>query len=207
MKGALIAMRLDGTMWKVSDAAALVAAVDKELAAAIAEDKGLVAKGRIKQQEADWRELVIADIRDDLLFHFAPLQDGEIFDANARGEPAVPWADKVRWIDRELDVRRREYPELVAKGRMTDDEARRRGNAIAELRRLYWNRMFMWFPPEGPAADYLRALAAAARLDRSGRVTVAINKTEGEKIYRELVRSHLLAVDQETGAAQGELAA
>jgi hypothetical protein len=193
---------LDGQGWGIGDAAALVAEIDRDLTDRQSHYPEQVRKGRISQQEADYLVGLIGDIREDLTFEFAILQPGQIHDPHQR-KPRVTWRDKIRWIDGELERRRDRLPELVAKGRLTQDDCDKRIRAIEQLRRLYWNRMFMWEAPAGPAREYLEALHSAVL---AGADTKLLYSSEGARIYRELVRKHLAAVELETGA-QGELAA
>jgi hypothetical protein len=197
-----------GDAWGIRNAALLIAEIDRELAERAATDRALVDKGRLDPREADHRALVVGDIRADLRFAFAPLREGEWLNWCERTDPApaATWEDKVAWINRELELRLEHYPKLVGKGRLTREDADRRIAAIAELRRLYWERMFMWVPPEGPGRDYLDALRAAA-IAGNGSVAIApLMKGEGRRVYQEHVRRHLAAVASEQ-AEQGELAA
>jgi hypothetical protein len=196
--------KLDGEGWGIADAAALVAEIDRDLADREAHYPDQARKGRIAQEEADYLVGLIGDIRADLLFAFAPLAPGELRGSYERPNPRVTWSAKVKWINGELEHRCKRLPDLVAKGRLTQADADRRIGAIEQLRRLYWNKLFQWQPPEGPAIEYLRALRSAvdARADTS-----ALRSSEGAKIYRELVRRHMAAVEQESGQAQGELVA
>jgi hypothetical protein len=196
-------MNLDGDAWGVSDAAALVAEIDRDLAEREGHYPEQVRKGRLGQKEADYLVGLIRDIREDLAFAFAPLAPHEIRATCERPNPHVTWRDKVRWINGELEHRRQRFPELVAKGRLSDTDAQKRISAMEQLRRLYWNKLFQWRPPEGPANDYLRALRAAAD---AGADTKALRVSEGARIYRDLVRRHLADVELEENA-QGELAA
>jgi hypothetical protein len=82
----------------------------------------LIAKGRLTDEQADWRARVVADISLDLRFAFAPVFG--IQNWSERLEPAAAWTDKIRWIEGELEARRAQYPELVNKGRLTEAEAR-----------------------------------------------------------------------------------
>jgi hypothetical protein len=183
--------KLDGQGWGVSDAAALVDELDRDLVERTAHVAEQIRKGRISKQEADYLFDLIRDVRADLAIEFAPLQPGEI-----RGRHAcrVTWQAKVRWISGELEHRRKRLPELVVKGRLTEIDCERRIWAMEQLRRLYWNRMFQWEAPAGPARDYLDALEAAAR---SGRGTAELEGSDGQRIYRELVRRHLITVELE----------
>lgn len=191
---------MNGEAWGIADADALVAAIDKELEELAQRNAALVAKGRLKLQEAEFHSLLVGDIRLDLAHAFGPLA----LDASyTRAEPGVGWHDKVRWISAELDERRARYPDLVAKGRMTEADAARRIRTVEQLRRLYWNAMFQWLPLAGPALDYV--LAVRRTVDPARRE--ALWQGEQARIYRQQIRDHLLQVDQESGAAQGVLAA
>jgi hypothetical protein len=196
-------MNLNGEEWGVSDAAALVAEIDRDLGERESHYPDQVKKGRISQKEADYLVGLIRDIREDLGFAFAPLGPNEIRATWERPNPHVTWRAKVQWINGELEQRRKRFPELVAKGRLSGNDAQRRISAMEQLRRLYWNKLFQWRPPEGPASDYLRALRSAVD---AGAETAALRSSEGAKVYRELVRRHMADVELEEGA-QGELAA
>lgn len=192
---------LDGTEWGIAEAGALVAAIDLELAETRATNDALLQKGRIDQREADWRSGIVTDMREDLLHAFAPLAGGEIREPH---DSRVTWSDKVRWINLELEERRARYPDLVAKGRITEAQASRRIAAIAALRRLYWERMFQWLPPEGPALEYLRALRSAANAGVKGRAL--LGRSAGHRLYQDLVRAHVAELERERGG-EGRLVA
>lgn len=194
--------QLDGQAWGVSDAAELVAEIDRDLADRLAHYPEQVRKGRLRREEAEYLTDLLRDIRADLLFEFRPLGAGEILDPIAHA-PRVTWQNKVRWINGEIEHRKERLPELVAKGRIIQADADRRISAIEHLRRLYWNRMFQWEPPAGPARDYLDALHSAVR---AGISTELLRHSEGRRVYLELVRTHMAAVALEENA-QGELAA
>jgi hypothetical protein len=193
-----------GDNWGIPDAALVIAEIDRELGERELADQALVARGRIDPREAEHRARVIKDLRDDLRFAFAPIPDGEILQWCERLEPAATWDEKVSWINRELELREEHYPALVAKGRLSIDDMKKRIEAIKQLRRLYWEQLFMWQPPEGPARDYLDALRKAATT--GARVVTPLRKTEGARLYRELIRRHMETVANEK-LQQGELAA
>jgi hypothetical protein len=197
---------LDGQSWGISDAAALVAEIDRDLGERQASYPELVRKGRLNAEEGDYLLSVVRDIREDLLFAFAPLGDGEIRETWERGDWRVTWANKVRWIDLDLTDCRQRFPELVAKGRLDGNAAQRRIGALEHLRRLYWNNMFQWQPPEGPALDYLKANRAQVLSGAGKEARDALFKSEGAKLYRETVRRHMAAVEAED-AEQGRLVA
>lgn len=194
---------LDGEAWGISDVAALISEIDRDLGERAALSAELVRKGRVSQAEADYVAAVVGDIRADLLFAFSPMDNRETWQ---RPDPAVSWNDKCRWLRGELELRRKTYPELVAKGRMTEADAKQRGRAVAALHRLYWERMFQWLPPEGPAREYLDALRAAAELRSSGKpARRELRSGDGAKIYRELVRRHMAEVEAANDPGQGSL--
>lgn len=198
---------LNGEEWGVADAAALVAEIDRDLGERAATYGELVRKGRLDQREADFVAGLVGDIRDDLADAFAPLAAGECRPCCPR-TARVTWRDKIRWIDRELADRKATYPELVRKGRLTEADARVRIGAIAHLRRLYWNRMFMWDPPEGPAREYLAALRSAALSGVAGAAArQPISNSEGGKLYRQFVRDHMAELDREADSGQGRMVA
>lgn len=194
---------LDGEAWGIRDAATLVAEIDRDLAERQAHYPDQVRKGRISQREADYLVDLICDIRDDLMFAFAPVKAGELRDTWERPKPRVTWRDKVRWLEGELEHRRTRLPELVRKGLISGNDAQVRLSVIEQLRRLYWNNLFQWQPPEGPALDYLRALRSSVG---AGAKLEELRKSEGARIYRELVRKHLATVELER-EEQGELVA
>jgi hypothetical protein len=133
----------------------LLRAIDGELARATAESAELQRKGRRTKEEADYISALLTDIRADLAFGFGPDSSGRGF---SRSDPAMSWQNKVRWIRGELEDRRANYPELVAKGRMTKQAAELGIRTVKALARLYWRDMFMWEPEPGPALDYIRAV-------------------------------------------------
>jgi hypothetical protein len=194
-------MSMNGEAWGIGDAAAFVAAIDRELEAAARSNVELVRKGRQTQAESDYVVALLRDVRSDLAHAFGPYSET----GGLRADPAVSWRDKIRWISRELDDRREKYPELVAKGRMTEADAKLGIRTIAALRRLYWNQLFMWEPDAPAAADYLiqlrrRSPASAAELEQ-------LRSSEGARIYRELVRKHLADVELEENGQQRLLVA
>ena len=198
---------MNGEGWGIADAAALVAAVDVELAERSAADRELVNKGRLDPREADYRAKVVGDIRADLLAAFGPIgADEPPMPFSPRADRAIDWANKVRWIEAELDDRRQRYPQLVSKGRLTQADADRRLGALELLRKLYWNKMFMWEPPEGPALEYRRALRAAVLSGAPASVRDALWQSDGARIYRQLVRSHVDRLELEEHG-QGRLVA
>jgi hypothetical protein len=190
-------MTFDGEAWGVRDAAALVAEIDRDLEDRTKHFPEQVRKGRINQQEADYLIGLIRDIRSDLAIAFAPIGAGEPVASR------VTWSAKVRWIKGELEHRRERMPDLVAKGRITANDAQKRISAMEQLRRLYWERMFQWEPPAGPARDYLEALRRAIN---NGADTSLLFNSEGAREYREIVRAHVREVELEE-RGQGELAA
>lgn len=192
-------MTLNGEPWGVRDAAALVAEIDRDLEDRTTHFPEQVRKGRINQQEADYLIGLIRDIRSDLVIEFSPIGSG----AESNRPPRVTWTAKVRWINGELEHRKERLPELIAKGRITANDAQKRISAMEQLRRLYWKGMFQWEPPAGPARDYLAALRRAIA---AGADTSLLFNSEGGRHYRELVRAHAREVELEE-QRQGELAA
>lgn len=184
--------------WGIADAAAFVAAIDRELEAATRESVELERKGRQTKAESDYVAALLRDVRSDLAFAFGPI-------AGVREDPAVRWRDKVRWMKRELGDRRERFPELVTKGRMTEADARLKIRTIAALVRLYWNQLFMWEPDAQPAADYLQTLRR--NVNASVAELAKLRASEGAQIYRELVRRHMADVELEGEETQGRLVA
>jgi hypothetical protein len=190
--------------WRIADAGAFIAAIDRELGDRQRDHAAKVRKGAMHQAEADHVLALVADIRADLLHYFGPVPDEEPRQP-PREDPLFPWADKVRWIRRERDELEDKSPELVAKGRMTFDDAKRLTAMFGTLHRLYWRGMFMWRPPEGPAADYLRELRGAAVSGR--KLAGGRNDGAGALLYRQLVREHMAQLDAEDSDSQGRLVA
>lgn len=192
---------MNGEPFSIADAAAFIAAIDAELEATTRTNVEAVRKGRLTAQEADYVTALIRDIRSDLVHAFGPLEIGQSFE---RPDAAVSWHNKNRWIGRELEDRTEQYPELVAKGRLTRQEAAIGIRVMTTLRRLYWKELFMWDPEPGPALDFVRA---CRRYPPTG-FGDSIEKIHGagRTLYRELVRKHLAAVELEDGA-QGRLVA
>lgn len=192
---------MNGDILAIADAAAFVAAIDQELAELGRDHVDQVRKGRLTQHEADYVVGLLRDIRSDLAHAFGPLSFGQTIE---RSDPAAPWRNKVRWITGELERRRADYPELIAKGRILNQDARVKIKMLATLHRLYWRELFMWEPEAGPALEWLNAI----RRHKSGD-TAAIDRAIplGRATMRELARKHQAAVAVEDGQAQGELVA
>jgi hypothetical protein len=192
---------MNGEVFKIADAAAFVAAIDRELAGCTRDHVDMVRKGRLTQAESDYVVGLLRDIRADLIHAFGPLEPGASIEQPG---PAVRWRAKVRWINGELERRQSAYPELVVKGRLTDQDAKIGLRLMSTLRRLYWRELFMWEPDPGPALDFLlairsRKVASNEDLDRL--------IPHGRETYRELARKHFAAIELEDAAAQGELVA
>jgi hypothetical protein len=191
--------------WGVKDVVALVQEIERDLSDRERQYPELVRKGRLNEREADAKLAIIRDIRADLLFAFAPLGDGEI--RADRLDPAIAWRSKVRWINAELEQRRAVSEELVRKGRLDAAQAARSIATLEQLRRLYWERLFMWEPePGSPAAAYLEA---SKRLHPNATERrQELYAGELGRAFRQTIREHIAAVELESDAArQGELAA
>lgn len=192
--------------WGVSDVAGLVRELERDLSDREAQYPALVTKGRMNIREVEQQLGILRDIRADLLFAFAPLGEGEIRHA-ARSEPAIAWRSKVRWIKLELEQRRDRSEELIRKGRLDGNQAQRSISAMEQLRRLYWERLFMWEPePGSQAAAYLEATGklhpnATERRDE-------LYNGELGRAFRQTIRDHIAMVELENSQGrQGELAA
>jgi hypothetical protein len=195
---------MDGEAWGIRNAIELVREIDRDLAEREAQYPEQVRKGRLNSREADARLAIIRDIRADLLFAFAPLGGGEI--RGQRLEPALAWRSKVRWISAELEERRDRSEELIRKGRLDRNQAQRSISALEQLRRLYWEKLFMWEPePGSPAAAYLDAINKLHPNATERREELL--RGELGRAYRQTVREHLAAVELESSQKQGELAA
>jgi hypothetical protein len=185
---------MNGECWGVRDAEGLVRAIDAELAKADKDSEELQRKGRRTSEEAKYITALLTDIRADLAFAFGPYDPAIGF---TRREPSISWQNKIRWIRLELEERTASYPELVAKGRMTEDAAALGLRTMKALHRLYWRGMFMWEPEPGPALDWIRRLRAAvdaAELEQ-------LRASEAARIYREAAASQAaLAVPAEQGS-------
>lgn len=191
---------MNGEIFNIADAAAFVAAIDQELADAGRDQIELVRKGRLTPREADYLIGLLRDIRSDLAHAFSAVPCSSI----ERGDPVIPWRDKVRWIKLELEQRRTDYPELVAKGRLLEREAKTKLAMLRTLHRLYWRELFMWEPEQGPALDWLRAIRKN-KLGQIAAIDAAI--PDGRRLKQELVRKHMAALELEDGQRQGELVA
>lgn len=104
-----------------------------------------IAKGRMDPQEADFQQAIIAAIAQDL--------DAVI----AVAVPQLPrraftWAQKRQALLRELEYRARFYPEWIAKGRLTRDQADHQSACLAAMLALYDDGL-TWepTPPDCPA--------------------------------------------------------
>lgn len=190
---------LDGAPFAIADAAAFIAELDNELAERAAAFPAAIAKGRLRQEEADHVTRLIGDIRADL-FHAFSTVDCEL----TRADPAFTWNAKVTWIRAELDELEEKAPDAVAKGRMTADQARRKLAMFRLLRRLYWREMFMWLPASAAALDYLRDYHGKALAAVGGPALRAHMESPGGQIYRQLVRDHMELIEAESGG-QGAL--
>lgn len=184
----------------VRDAGTFIAAIDAELDRFTREQVDLMRKGRVTQQEVDYVAGLIRDIRSDLVHAFGPLPIGTGIE---RPQTACSWQDKIRWIKGELDRREEDYPELVRKGRMTKDAAAIGVRVMATLRRIYWNRMFMWDPEPGPALDWIRHLRTNAA-KTTAELEAILPGAHAE--YLKQARAHLAAIEAEE-AGQGRLVA
>jgi len=199
-------MNLDPNGWGVRDAGALVRLIDQDLAAREADYPEAIRKGRMDQRSADARLAIVRDIRADLLFAFSPLGPSEI--RFARPTPAIAWRSKVRWINHELDeLQSDKVREAVRKGRRDGNATQAAISIMEQLKRLYWDRLFMWEPEQGSeAAAYLEQLGRIP----AGNVERRRELSDGElgRAYRQTVREHLAAVELERDPTrQGELAA
>lgn len=192
---------MNGEAWGVNDAAALVDAIKAELGEIVATDSELIKKGRLTAPEAQYRKELVGEILGDLIAAFDGI--GSYVPSEAMSKA---WANKVRWIERELEDRKRDYPELVKKGRMTEANARARIRALKALRRLYWEKLFMWSPPPGPGLEYLKALQSTVLSSAPSATREQLRQSEGTHIYRELVRRHMATVELEL-EGQGRLVA
>jgi hypothetical protein len=197
---------LDGEGWGIRGAAELVREIDRDLAEREAGYPELVRKGRMNEREADYQLAAIRDIREDLLFAFAPVPEGSCRLSDLRPAPAIAWRSKVRWIEAQLAERKERSEELIRKGRLAPNDAQRKISTIEQLRRLYWERLFMWEPePGSQAAAYLEAIRKLSPNATERRAELFSG--ELGRAYRQTVREHLAALDAEQGSAQGELAA
>jgi hypothetical protein len=190
---------MNGELFSINDAAAFVAAIDAELDQAARASAALVRKGRLSPAESGYVVGLLRDVRSDLAHAFGPMDPGGCLE---RPDPAVRWRDKVRWIRQELETRERDYPELVAKGRITPTDMRLKIRMLRTLGRLYWRELFMWEPDPGPALDFLLAIRRSKippeDLDRA--------IPGGRELYRELVRRHAASLELEE-SGQMELVA
>lgn len=192
---------MNGELFSIADAAAFVGTIDQELADTALEHVDLLRKGRIAEQESQYVVALLRDIRADLAHAFGPLGVGECVE---RDEPAVRWRDKVRWIKRELEQRRADYPELVAKGRILEASARRKLRMLGTLHRLYWRELFMWEPDPGPALEWLTEI----RRNKLGNIeAIDARIPEGRQMKHDLVRKHMAALELEDTEGQGKLVA
>lgn len=88
----------------------------------------MVAKGRMTEAEARWQQQVFAAIQRDV----ASMSQGQ-----HQPDPAFSWADKVRALTREVDLRLKFYPGWIQKGRLALKDARQQSAALECLLTLY----------------------------------------------------------------------
>ena len=120
-----------------------------------------VAKGRLSQAQADHQLAVIAAIAQDLEAVIAirvPFLPGTGRGTSAAGggaqaaSPTFTWSEKRNALNRELDYRRRFYPDWISKGRLAQGAAQHQLACLAAMLALYDDGL-CWqpTPPDCPA--------------------------------------------------------
>lgn len=195
----------DNNAWCIDGADAVVAEIRRELEDMRSTFPDKLAKGRLKQEEADYLEALVAEILADLAVAFGDLPP---FSLMVPPEGRYVWADKVRWIRGEIERREANYPMQVDKGRLTREQADGRLFAIRQLYRLYWEKGFAWTPTGAEARAYLKQLYALPR-DGSAETREAIARlsaSDGASACRAEARAHIAHVFNELHG-QGRLVA
>lgn len=150
--------RYPAITWRV-----LAAEIDREISARLNTYAGRVETGRMTQAEADWQLQLARAWREDVdRFEQSvqPLRQGQPATPTLR----IPAAHSIAWrprraaLLRELEQRQRFYPEWVAKGRLTEANAKSRLEAAECLLTLY-EYGYDWEPTNGmpPAWSEIRA--------------------------------------------------
>jgi len=105
---------------------------------------GMIDKGLLDPRDADRRIALFADMLEDhgRAFHPDFQQRRELPLSNRR----FTWREKIAELRRELALRERFYPDRITKGRLTEDESRRRIAALQLVHDLYWKRCHCWEP-------------------------------------------------------------
>lgn len=179
---------------------AVVAELEREL-----ENRGRVfpdrvGKGRMTEQEADYQLEIWREILDNV--------------AQGLGAPSwwldghrFPWLDKVKALNRELDYRRRLFPDWIAKGRLDQASADRRVELVEMVRDLYWRHMFGWTAPAGPAAEYEAFIKSDPWTGQDQDAWMKRRADHpGRRAFHVAVEAHVTRVDaEEAGTTQQEL--
>ncbi len=132
---------MNGDHWGIPNAAELVAELERELADRRRFYPGMVDKGRMLKADADYQLAIFAEILADLAVAFGP-------PPWILAAPRFAWGEKVKALWRELELRRRFYPDRIAKGRMTQDQAHQQFARLEAVHTLYWHQMFGWPKPD-----------------------------------------------------------
>lgn len=190
-----------GAGFHVDQARAMKAELERELGEQRRYYPGMVGKGRLDPQEAERRIALFAELLEDCgrAFHPDVMQRRELPLAARR----FSWREKIAELRRELAVRERFYPDRVAKGRITEAEARGRSAALQLVHDLYWRKAHCWEPDGDQAralhADFVRRFEAGEdRLE-------LIRSPEWDRTVRAELYTHLRALENER-AQQSELA-
>ncbi len=191
----------NGECWSIVDADAMIAAVDRELQLVADRAAELERKGRQSSAEGAYVRRLLEDVRADMAHAFGPFDRAVGWH---RPGQAINWQAKVRWMKGELALRESSYPDLVAKGRMLEADAKAGIRIMRGLVRLYYEGMFQWEPEGGPALEYIRA-ARACSGDPAKHAE--LTDTPGQLAYRRQADELYAVIQAEQGKGQGELIA
>ena len=144
-----ILARFPGITWP-----ALIAEAQREADLRRTTYPRLVAKGRMRQADADFQTAVMAAIA------------GEVAASMSVGthapDPRFSWADRLRVLRREVDMRLKVYPDWIRKGRIALGTARQQSAALECLLALY-EEGWAWQPANGTSPAWGKPHPTAAQ--------------------------------------------
>lgn len=135
----------EGWSFTLDQVHALIAELDRELAARRHHYPERIRKGDMLQSDADYRLAILAEIRADcdVAFHPAPWTVATGFNLPA---PAFPWPAKIRELERIVAQRERHNPERIRKGELLEADAAAQLAAIGHVLELYRRHLFGYLP-------------------------------------------------------------